>query len=76
MSTVFVKNMKRWIKGKAMAGKANLHQNDSFVNWTQLPMLCEKSGVILLVLVGLTAGQQSNEILVDSKNLYQSHYGV
>ena len=35
------------------------------------PLLCEKSGAILLVLVGLTAGrhagQQSDEILVDLK---------
>ena len=30
--------------------------NNSFVNRTQLPLLCEKSGAILLVLVGLTAG--------------------
>ena len=36
-----------------------------FVNWTRLPLLCEKSGAILLVLVGLTAGQQSDEMLVD-----------
>ena len=39
----------------------------------QLPLLCEKSGAILLVLVGLMAdrqsGRQSDEILVDLKNL-------
>ena len=49
----------------------------SFVNWTRLPRLCEKLKAILLVLVGLTAGRQSDEILVDLKifkNLYQSHY--
>ena len=34
----------------------NLHQNNSFVNWRRLSLLCEKSGVILLVLVGLKAG--------------------
>ena len=34
----------------------NLHQNNSFVNWMPLPLLCEKSGAMLLVLVGLTAG--------------------
>ena len=27
------------------------------VNWTQLPLLCEKSGAILLVLVGLMGGR-------------------
>ena len=31
----------------------------------RLPLLCKKFGAILLVLVGLMAGQQSNEILVD-----------
>ena len=35
----------------------NLHQNNIFVNWTRLPLLCEKSGAILLVLVGLIAGR-------------------
>ena len=54
----------------------NLYQNNSFVNQTRLPLLCEKSGAILLVLVGLTAVWQSNEILVDLeifKILYRSH---
>ena len=37
----------------------NLQRNSSFVNRTQFPLLCEKSGVILLVLVGLTAGRQA-----------------
>ena len=54
----------------------NLHRNNIFVNWTRLPLLCEKSGAILLVLVGLTAawqagslaGQQSDEIREDLKN--------
>ena len=51
----------------------NLHWNNSFVNWMRLPLLREKSGAILLVLVGLTAGRQasrqSDEILVDLKYL-------
>ena len=34
----------------------NLHQKNSFIDWMQLPLLCEKSGVIFLVLVSLTAG--------------------
>ena len=38
----------------------NLHWNNSFVNRTQLSLLCEKSGAILLVLV---------EILIDLKIL-------
>ena len=40
-----------------------------FINWTRLPSLCENSGVVPLVLVGLMAGnpasRQSDEILVD-----------
>ena len=30
----------------------------SYVNWTRLPLLCEKSGAIPLLLVGLMAGRQ------------------
>ena len=35
----------------------NLQRNSSFVNRTRFPLLCEKSGAILLVLVGLMAGR-------------------
>ena len=35
-----------------------VQRNNSFVNQTRLALLCEKSGAILLVLVGLTAGSQ------------------
>ena len=35
----------------------NLQRNSSFVNRTRFPLLCEKSGAILLVIVGLTAGR-------------------
>ena len=49
-----------------MAQWMNLHQNDSSINRTQLPLLCEKSGTIPLVLVGLTS-RQADEILADSK---------
>ena len=38
----------------------NLHHNKSFVNRMRLPLLCEKSGAIVLVLVGLTAGRQAS----------------
>ena len=37
-----------------MAQWMNFHRN-SFVNRKSLPLLCEKPGAILLVLVGLTA---------------------
>ena len=39
-----------------MAQWKNLHRNNSFVNATRLPLLCEKSGAVALVLLGLTAG--------------------
>ena len=42
-----------------MAQWMNLHQNNSFVNRTQLPLLCQKSGAIFLMLVGLTAVRQA-----------------
>ena len=35
----------------------NLQRNTSFVNRMRFPLLCEKSGAILLVLVSLTAGR-------------------
>ena len=50
-----------------MAHWMNLYQNNSFVNQMRLPLLREKFGAILLVLVDLTAGRQSDEILVDLK---------
>ena len=52
-----------------MAQWMNLYQNNSFVSRTLLPLMCETSGAILLVLVGLTAGSLAGsyvvEILVD-----------
>ena len=42
-----------------MAQWINLHRSNIFVNRTQLPLLCEKSGAILLVLVGLTVAWQA-----------------
>ena len=53
-----------------MAQWINLNRNNSFVNRTRLPLLCEKSGAILLVLVGYMtglAGRQSDQILVGSE---------
>ena len=46
-----------------MAQWINLHRNNIFVNWTRLPLLCENSGPILLVLVGLMAAWQSGRQL-------------
>ena len=58
-------------KRNSMAQWINLHRNNSFLNRTRLPLLCEKSGAILLVLVGLTpgrlAGRQPDEIREDLK---------
>ena len=48
-----------------------------FCNRTRLPLLCEKSGAILLVLMGFTTGRrQSDEIPINFeifKILYRSH---
>ena len=51
----------------------NLQRNSNFVNRTRFPLLCEKSGAKILVLVGLTAGRQADEILVDFK-IFKSLY--
>ena len=50
-----------------MAQWINLNGNNSFVNQTRLPLFSERSGAILIVPVGLTAGRQSDDILVDLK---------
>ena len=60
------------MKRNSVAQWINLHRNNIFVDWTRLPLLYEKSGAILLALVGLTAawqaGRQSDEIRQDLKN--------
>ena len=43
----------------------NLHRNNNFVNQMGLPLLCEKSGAMLLVL--RQASRQSDEIREDMK---------
>ena len=40
--------------------RRSVQRNSSFVNRTRFPLLCEKSGAILLVLVGLMAGWQAS----------------
>ena len=47
------------MKRNTMAQWKKLHRNNGLVNWMRLPLLCEKSGTILLVLMGLTAGRQA-----------------
>ena len=47
------------MKRNSVAQWINLHRNNIFVDWTRLPLLCEKSGAILLVLVGLMAAWQA-----------------
>ena len=37
----------------------NLNRNNSFINRTQLPLLCENFGAILVVLEGLTVDRQA-----------------
>ena len=47
------------MKRNTKAQRMNLQRNSNFINRTRFPLLCEKSGAILLVLVGLTAGLQA-----------------
>ena len=42
-----------------MAQWINVLQNISFVNLTQLPLLCEKTGALAIVELGLKAGWQA-----------------
>jgi len=51
------KGKKPQIKRKTMAQWMNLLQNSRFVNKMRLPSLCEKSGAIALMLLGLMAGR-------------------
>ena len=37
----------------------NVLQNNSFINPTQLPLLCERTGALAIVEPGLTAGRQA-----------------
>ena len=39
-----------------MAQQINVLRNNSFVNLTQLPLLCEKTGALAIVELGLKAG--------------------
>jgi len=56
------KGKERRIKGKTIAQWTNLLWNSSFVNYTRLPFLYEKSGAIALVLLGLTAGRMASRL--------------
>ena len=40
-----------------MAQWINVLWNNGFVNLTQLPLLCEKTGAVAIVELGLTAGR-------------------
>ena len=55
------------------------HRNNSFINRMQLPLFCKISGAVHLVLVGLTAGWQADEIQVNFENFrirYRSRYST
>ena len=49
----------------------SLHRNNSFVNSTQLSLLCEKSAAILLRVLRQPG---SDKILLDLKNFNRSHH--
>ena len=42
-----------------MAQWINVFRNNSFVNPTQLPLLCEKTGALAIVKPGLRAGREA-----------------
>ena len=42
-----------------MAQWINVLWNNGFVNTTQLPLLCEKTGALAIVEPGLTAGREA-----------------
>ena len=51
------------IERNTMAQWMNLHQNNSFINRLQLPLLCEISGIILVLLVGLMAASLAGNLV-------------
>ena len=64
-------------KGQAMALRVNVLRYKGFVFRQQSPILWEKTGPLLLALVGLTAGRQADKIRLDFeilKILYRLNY--
>ena len=49
-----------------MAQWINVLRNNSFVNPTRLPLLCEKTGALAIVEPGLTAGRQAGSLADES----------
>ena len=47
-----------------MAQWINVLWNNGFVNPTRLPLLCEKTGALAIVELGLTAGRQAGRLAV------------
>ena len=52
-----------------MAQWINIFRNNSFVNLTQLPLLCRNSRAVVLAELGLTAGWLIDEMRVNFKFL-------
>ena len=50
-----------------MAQWINALQNNSFVNPTRLPLLCENTGTVALAQLGLMAGRQADKMLLHLK---------
>ena len=48
-----------------MAQWINVYQNNSFINLSQLHLLCKKSGAIHLVQLGLMTGCQVDEMQIN-----------
>ena len=62
-------------KTKVVKDENKLHGTESTDNKSNviIPLLCEKSGAIFLVLVGLTAASQTKYWYVVLKMLYRLH---
>ena len=57
-----------------MAQCINVLQNNDFVNPTRLPLLCEKTGALAIVELGLMAGRQGDETVIKIRKFLNSVY--
>ena len=66
-------------KGITMVQWTNINWNNRFINPPSLPPLCEVSGALYLMILGLTAGWQADKIQVNFEKFkidYRSKYST
>ena len=56
-----------------MAQWINVLENNSFINLTQLPLLCQKTGALAKVEPGLMAGRLTDKNIVKKETLNCVH---